>query len=331
MESSKLWHVISFYLSTALAIFRNLLLYILNLNQSPFLTKFMDTILSLYFRLCDLSPCAIDLDDQTTIHFWVPNHRRFNKPSLVMVHGYGGNSLWQFLYQVGPLSRKFNVYIPDLLFFGKSYSKSPNRSDLFQAECLSDGLKRMGVDRFSVYSISYGGFVAYRMAEMHPDTVEKIVIVSSGILYTDDQRVKQLRKIGRHPSEILVPKNPHDLRLLVNLSMYKQNSLYWLPDFLLREFVTMMYDHCRKEKIELAEHLVDKKADTNLAVLTQETLIIWGDQDNVFPLELAHQLQRHLGSKSRLEIIKDTGHAANMESPDEVNKLVISFVSGCSF
>ncbi|XVF74321.1 hypothetical protein PTKIN_Ptkin13bG0101100 [Pterospermum kingtungense] len=241
MESTKLWHLISFYLSTALFIFRNLLHYILNLNRSPFLTIFMDTILSLYFRLCDLSPCAIDLDDQTTIHFWVANHRRFNKPSLVMVHGYGGNSLWQFLYQVGPLSRKFNVYIPDLLFFGKSYSRSLNRSDLFQAKCLSDGLKRLGVDRFSVYAISYGGFVAYRMAEMNPDAVEKVAIMSSGIVYTDDQRAEQMKKIGRHPSEILVPKNPNDLRLLVNLSMYKQSSVYWFPDFLLRQFITVSF------------------------------------------------------------------------------------------
>lgn len=241
MESSKLWHLISLYLSTVFAIFRNLLVYVLNLNRSPFLTNVMDTILSLYFRLCDLSPCAIDLDDQTTIHFWVANHRRFNKPSLVMVHGYGGNSLWQFLHQVGPLSRKFNVYIPDLLFFGKSYSKSKDRSDLFQAKCLSDGLKRLGVDKFSVYAISYGGFVAYRMAEMCPDAVEKVAIMSSGILYTDDQRVQQLKNIGRHPSEILVPKNPDDLRLLVNLSMYKQSSVHWLPDFLLRQFITVSF------------------------------------------------------------------------------------------
>ena len=242
MESTKLRRAISLYLSTALAIFRNLLVYILNLKRSPpLMTKCMDTILSLYFRLCDLSPCAIDLDDKTTIHFWVPNHRRFDKPSLVMVHGYGGNPLWQFLYQVGPLSRRFNVYIPELLFFGKSYSNSLERSDLFQAKCLADGLKRMGVDRFSVYAISYGGFVAYRMADMFPDAVEKVVIVSSGIVYKDEQRREQLRRLGRHPSEILVPKKPVDLRLLVSLSMYKQNSLYnWIPDFLLCEFITVI-------------------------------------------------------------------------------------------
>ncbi|KAK8977519.1 hypothetical protein V6N11_013305 [Hibiscus sabdariffa] len=298
MESKNVWQLISLYLSTTLALLRHLVLHILTFNQS--IIKFMDSILSFYFRSCGLSPIAVDLDDQTTLHFWVTNHRRFDKPTLVMVHGYGGNPLWQFIYQVGPLSRRFNLFIPDLLFFGKSYSKSPIRSDLFQAKCLLNGLGKLGVDRFSVYAISYGG---------------------------DEQRAAQLSEIGRHPSEILVPKKPDDLRLLVNLSMCKENALNWVPDFLMRQFITLMYDHCRKEKIELANYLVEKKADTNLPVISQETLIIWGDHDKVFPLELAYKLQRHLGSNSRLEIIKNAGHAANMESPDEINRLILSFVS----
>ncbi|KAK8546867.1 hypothetical protein V6N13_093906 [Hibiscus sabdariffa] len=325
MESKKLWQLISFYLSTTLALLRRIILHILTFNQS--IIKFMDSILSLYFRSCDLSPIAVDLDGQTTLHFWVTNHRRFDRPTLVMVHGYGGNPLWQFVYKVGPLSRRFNLFVPDLLFFGRSYSKSPVRSDSFQAKCLLDGLGKLGVDRFSVYAISYGGFVAYRMAEMRPDSVERVAIVSSGLLYSEEQRAAQLRKIGRHPSEILVPKKPDDLRLLVKLSMCKENALNWVPDFLLRQFIALMYDHCRKEKTELANYLVDKKADTNLPVISQETMIIWGDHDKVFPLELAYKLQRHLGSRSRLEIIKNAGHAANMESPDEINKLILSFVS----
>ncbi|KAL4309930.1 hypothetical protein GQ457_01G047380 [Hibiscus cannabinus] len=324
MESKNVWQLISLYLSTTLALLRHLVLHILTFNQSIII--FMDSILSLYFRSCGLSPIAVDLDDQTTLHFWVTNHRRFDKPTLVMVHGYGGNPLWQFIYQVGPLSPRFNLFIPDLLFFGKSFSKSPIRSDLFQAECLLNGLGKLGVDRFSVYAISYGGFVGYRMAEMRPDAVERVVIMSSGLLYSDEQRAAQLSEIGRHPSEILVPKKPDDLRLLVNLSMCKENALNWVPDFLLRQFITLMYDHCRKEKIELANYLVEKKADTNLPLISQETLIIWGDRDKVFPLELAYKLQRHLGSNSRLEIVKNAGHATNMESPDEINRLILSFV-----
>ncbi|KAJ6711672.1 hypothetical protein OIU79_007997 [Salix purpurea] len=227
----------------------------------------------------------------------------------------GGN----FVYQVGSLSRNFNLYVPDLLFFGQSSSKRSGRTDAFQARCLAECLKRFGVDKFSVYSISYGGFVAYRMAEICPEEVEKVVIVSSGVGCSDDQIEEQIKKIGRDPAEILLPKHPQDLRLLVNLSVYKCKPLRWLPDFFLQEFINVMVNHQRKEKLELLEHLLAKKALISLPILTQETLLVWGDQDNV-----------HLGPRSRVKIIKEMGHAANIESPGAVNDLITSFVLGRS-
>ncbi|KAM1219251.1 hypothetical protein ACFX2G_047344 [Malus domestica] len=324
MAYQKLWNAFFFYLSTASTIFHTLLSFFLKTNWDLVFFKLPDTLVALYFRLCGLSPCTIDVDDQTTVHFWTANHRRFDKPGLVLVHGYGGNSLWQFVCHVGALSRNFNLYVPDLLFFGKSYTNRLDRSEVFQAKSVVDGLKRLGVDRFSVYGLSYGGFVAYRMAEMYPETVEKVVIVSSGVVWTDEQK-DELLKVESDTLEILLPRSPHDLRLLMNRSLYKHDVFKWVPDFVLGRLIKANNEH-RKERMELLEHLVAKKQDSNLPILNQETLIIWGDKDKVFPLFLAHQLQRHLGPKSKLEIIKDTGHAANFDSPDTVNALIKSFV-----
>ncbi|VVA20747.1 PREDICTED: 2-hydroxy-6-oxononadienedioate/2-hydroxy-6-oxononatrienedioate hydrolase [Prunus dulcis] len=134
-------------------------------------TGITDTLVALYTSgLCGLSPFTIDIDDQTTKHFWTANHRRFNKPGW----------FW-----------------------------------------------------FSVYDLSYGGLVAYRMAEMYPEMVEKVVIVSSGVVWTDEQKDE--------------------------LMMLSSGFL---------------------------EHLVAKRADSNLTILTQ----------------------RHFGPKAKLERIKDTGH-----------------------
>ncbi|PON88938.1 Alpha/beta hydrolase fold [Trema orientale] len=326
MAWSKLWSLPSFYLLSIWAIYKHLVSGLVQSNGVPILVKLIEIFLGLHFRFHGLSPCTIDLDDQTTMHFWTANHRRFDKPDLVMVHGYGGNSIWQFLGQVGPLSKAFNLYLPDLLFFGKSHTKQSDRSEIFQAKCVVEGLKRLGLNRFSLYGISYGGYVAYRMAEMCPEEVEKVVIVSSGIVWTEDQKEELLyRKYGRNGLEILLPESPRDLRLLVNLSVYKFDPLKWVPDLVLRKFVQATKEY-RKEKFEMVEHLLTKTPDSNFPILTQETLIIWGDRDNVFPLCLAYQLQRHLGPKSKLEIIKDTGHAANIDSPEMVNALTKSFV-----
>ncbi|KAJ4833238.1 hypothetical protein Tsubulata_028213 [Turnera subulata] len=295
---------------------------------AQFIGTMIDTLLSMYYRLCCFSPRTINLDPKTTMHFWTTKHTSPNKPNLLMIHGFGGDARSQFVHQVRDLSSKFNLFIPDLLFFGKSYSDNPDRTYVFQARCVVEGLKKLDVDRFSVYSISYGGFVAYQMAEMYPEEVEKVVIISTGVGGTEEQKAKLLRKIGREPKGLFLPQNPADLRQLLSLTMYKTPPLKWCPDFLLQCMLDGLAGNNKKQKLELVDHLLANTADTDLPVLSQETLLIWGDHDNIFPVELAYQLQRHLGAKSRLEIIKDAGHAVSIESAEAVNTLVTSFILG---
>ncbi|KMZ68342.1 hypothetical protein ZOSMA_240G00200 [Zostera marina] len=104
-----------------------------------------------------------------------------------------------------------------------------------------------------------------------------------------------------------------------------------------------MYKDNRNERVNmLNELLVNGASADSLPVLTQETLLIWGNQDNVFPTYLAHQLNSsgqtvyrliilfhatsHLGKKSRLEIVKDAGHVCQFENPDSVNYLIENFL-----
>ncbi|KAF5751151.1 hypothetical protein HS088_TW02G00161 [Tripterygium wilfordii] len=327
MEYSKLLlYAVSSYLSITLAFFRLFKSGFSSLHRTP-LTAYVDSVLSIYFWFCGLSPRTVDLDDQTTLHFWTAKHRRFDKPDLVMVHGFGGTSRLQFFPQVASLSKHFNLYVPDLLFFGKSQTTRSGRTDKFQAECMIEGLKKLGLDRFAVYGISYGGFVAYRMAEEYPEMVEKVVLVSTGIGCSDEQRAEELNKFGRNVLDVLVPDNIEDARLLVRYSTFKFDPLKWAPNFFIQGFIDGIYRKQRKEKLELLEELLTKKADSNLPVLSQETLLIWGDKDRVFPLYMAYQLQRYLGEKARLEIIKDAGHAVNVESFVTLNSLIKSFVS----
>ncbi|OVA10337.1 Alpha/beta hydrolase fold-1 [Macleaya cordata] len=314
-----------FYISIVAAIFRKSISFFPNPNRFLSFAKLGDLALSLYFYHCGLSPCTVDLDDQTTVHFWIPKHRRIKRPSLLLIHGFGGNSKWQFYRQVGSLHRNFNLFVPDLVFFGGSYSKGSDRTDVFQARCIGEGMKRLGVNQFSVFGISYGGYVAYRMADIYREEVEKLVIMSCGICFTEEQMAEEMKKVGRDIVEILVPEKPEDLRVLVNRAMYRPSL--WFPAFLLQDFINVMYKNHRREKMEMLHHLMHGKSNSDPPpVLNQETLILWGDKDNFFPLFLAHQLSRHLGEKSKVEIIKDAGHAANLESPNLVNRLIKSFI-----
>lgn len=92
------------------------------------------------------------------------------------------------------------------------------------------------MERCSVYAISYGGYVCYRMAEMHPQLVEKAVIVSSGVGCTESQK-EHLGSVGIDVVDLLLPRSPPGMRRLVELTVYKSNPLRWFPEFLLNEFI----------------------------------------------------------------------------------------------
>ncbi|WZZ05927.1 hypothetical protein YC2023_091848 [Brassica napus] len=326
----RILHLLCRYISIAISLFQSLVLCLFDNFDYPILINLADAFLSLYFiTFCDLRPITVDLNDgETTVHFWVSGHRRNNRPDLVMLHGYGGNSKWQFIHQVSDLSKSFNLFIPDLVFFGNSHSRNTERTVEFQARSVVGGLKRLGCSEggLAVYSISYGGFVAYRIAKMWPEMIERLVIVSSGVGFTQQQKMTEMKKHGGDVSEILVPRSPRDLRMLVRISMNTGIAFIdWVPDFILSQFIAVMYETNRKELVELAKNLLEREEDAEFYAISQKTLIIWGDKDEVFPLEHGRRLHRHLPNSS-IEILKDIGHGVNIEAPTTLNNLITSFV-----
>ncbi|CAO2840277.1 unnamed protein product [Amaranthus hypochondriacus] len=300
------------------------------LKDTPIIAHISDAILFLYYHYwCGLSPCKVDLDDQTTMHFWISNYRRHDRPNLVLIHGCGGDARCQFVLQIESLAKSFNIYMPDLLFFGKSYTKCTKRTPRYQAKCVMKGLKKgFGVEKCTVYSISYGGWVGYSMAEMYPNIVHRNIMVSSGVGTTIDQKLALLSKLDNKVEELVIPKNPDAIKLLVKSSIYKYDLTSWAPQIILWDFIKVFENKNRKEKEGLVKCLMSNEIDCNVSALPQETLLVWGDQDKVFPKEIGHHLQRILGPKARLIILKETGHAINIDSPKELNELIKLFVLG---
>jgi len=209
------------------------------------LVEFKVRLLRKHYKACGLRPELIEIDNDTTMHCWtptppiaeagvwsVPN----SKPALLLVHGFGPNALLCWENQVAAFVKDYNVYVPDLLFFGESITESKQRSESFQAECVGKMLQMLGVrNEVDVVGTSYGGMVAFRMAELYPEFVNKVVFSSSGVCMGPDNNEKLLKKHGlSHISQILIPQTVADVRAGISSVMYKQP---WLPDFIIRDLI----------------------------------------------------------------------------------------------
>ncbi|KAF8401093.1 hypothetical protein HHK36_014396 [Tetracentron sinense] len=284
------------------------------------------------FTAAGLTSQTIDIDAETTIHFWGPKPglSTTGKPPLILIHGFGPSALWQWRNQVQSFSPHFDVYVPDLIFFGESTTKSSERSEVFQAVSMGKLLEKLGVGRFYVMGTSYGGFVAYHMASMWPERVEKVVIASSAVnkRRKDNRELLERAKVERI-EDLMLPTSAGQLRTLITLAVFKPP--YMLPDFLLKDFLYKLYSDNREEKMELLMGLTLGEDDTlHISPLQQEVLILWGDHDQIFPLEKAHELKEILGEKVRLEVMKKTSHVPQVECPQRFNHIVMNFLCGSS-
>jgi pimeloyl-ACP methyl ester carboxylesterase len=60
---------------------------------------------------------------------------------------------------------------------------------------------------------------------------------------------------------------------------------------------------------------------------TQPTLYLHGDNDGCLSVDLARGAEAHLPAESRVEIINGAGHFMHVEKPDEVNQLILDWVT----
>ena len=64
---------------------------------------------------------------------------------------------------------------------------------------------------------------------------------------------------------------------------------------------------------------------TRISALTQPTLVIWGEEDQVFPIAVGEDLHRSVKG-SRFARIPHAGHIPQWEQPDLVNPPLIEFI-----
>ncbi len=258
------------------------------------------------------------------INYWDSEE---NKPVLILIHGFGASTEFQWYQQVQELSVNYRLILPNLLYFGKSNSNPKVYAIKNQVEALQLLLDTLHVDKFNACGVSYGGLVAAELGLQNSGRLEKLVLVDSPVKYFSDKDETIAKSEFNVSSleELLIPNQYKGLKKLLAVAYHKPP---FVPNFILKEMFYSMYNLQVEDKKELLKSLNstrDLYANQNY-FFHIPVLLVWGEADKLIPLHIGKELQQHIGTTARLEVMPNCAHMPALENPKLFNKILINFL-----
>jgi pimeloyl-ACP methyl ester carboxylesterase len=248
-----------------------------------------------------------------TVSYYDRGETRAQNSPLVLIHGMFGDYLdWEPV--LDPLSVTHRVIAPDLPGFGDSSKGHREYTAKFFVETLDELFRQLEIERPILVGNSFGGQIAMLYALAHPDDISKLVLVNSGGFreYTADER-SQIEP--RFSEPILAGLTPQINALLFAgvftkpsetsvRYLAKQDAKLQRPDY-------PAYAHALASSIRLslASYLIE-----SLPEIHCPTLLVWGESDQVLPVEQARLALTRLPS-AELKTIPKCGHVPQLECP----------------
>jgi non-heme chloroperoxidase len=233
---------------------------------------------------------------------------------VILLHGYTDS--WFSYSRVLPLlAPRFRAISITQRGHGDSDRPGSYTGDDFAADV--DGLMQaLGIERATVVGHSMGSFVAQSVAIRYPERVKKLVLVGSGTTAANEVIVGLNDFV-----QTLSDPVPYDF------AYEFQASTVFVP--VPQQFLETAVGESLKLPAQVWKDVLNGLIATDNAARLDEiaalTLIIWGDQDGIFPRAEQDALAA-LIPNATLSVFPQTGHAPHWERPRDFAKELEKFV-----
>lgn len=264
--------------------------------------------------------------DGATVHYQeFGNHA---DPTIILIHGFTASVyVWK---NTAPVLAEngFHVIAPDLLGFG--YSDKPRWFDYSiesQARMISRFMNRLGIGRAVVVGSSYGGAVAATLALDYRERVEKLVLADA--VCNDGPKNHPLMKLGMVPglgeaitpfildSKAFTKMRMHQTLAPANHHLITQERI----DSVVRPLSAADAHH---SVLASSRNWHANRIERDANLISQPTLIIWGEEDTVVPIRDGYSLHDRI-LHSRFVVLPNCGHVPQEEKSKIFSELVVEF------
>jgi pimeloyl-ACP methyl ester carboxylesterase len=256
-------------------------------------------------------------------------------PVVLLPHGFPTSSR-MFRYLMLTLGDRYRVIAPDYPGFG--HSASPDRADFDYtfanyANLLHALIDALGVDRYALYCFDYGAPVGYRLALKTPERVSALLVQNGNAYEEGLQGFWDPMKVYWSAD---TPENREALGFIVEEEAVAAQYTHGVRDLTRIDPDNWTHDLAQLGRPGNREIQLDLFHDygTNVPLYPQfqaffreqqpPTLVVWGQNDEVFPAEGAWPYLRDLPD-AEFHLL-DTGHFVLEDQFDVVAPLIRDFL-----
>lgn len=249
---------------------------------------------------------------------------------LLLIHGYGAG-IWVWEKQMDALSKFYRVYALDLIGHGFSDRPKISYTPEIYINFLRDFMEEAGIDKATLIGNSMGGGIAWAVAIRFPERVSRLVLI-------DCVPPGVLKQVKNKSFRMLVAIKDIPLLPYLIFTGGSKNSVRGILqecvsqiDLITPEVLNRQYQLSRIEGSSWVLYSTFRNAEAalefrgRLSQIEHPTLLLWGEEDQVFPPEVGKSLHQEIVG-SIFQVIEKSGHIPMWETPEEVNRAILSFL-----
>jgi len=248
-----------------------------------------------------------------------------NRRHILFIHGLGSSSIvWRDIPQA--LSEQFHTICVDLIGFGGSDKPLLNYTISYFSQFVKSFLRQIGIndsDKVTIIGHSLGGYIAAEYAIENKEQIEKLVLIdTSGMLDRPTSLLEQYLDAAMETDPI--SRYSKVKKVFEGL----MSQPFRLLPIIIDIFISVIEKPGAKHAFESAYG-----NSTTISINTERLekikdlpcLIIWGEKDDLIPLEHIDRF-RHILKDAETIVIDDAGHSPFVEKTAIVYQKLLTFL-----
>jgi 2-hydroxy-6-oxonona-2,4-dienedioate hydrolase len=263
------------------------------------------------------------LEDGSNIRY--DEYGKDNPSHILFIHGLGSSSIvWRDIPQA--LSEQFHTICVDIIGFGGSDKPLLNYTIGYFSQFVKSFLIQIGIndsDKVTIIGHSLGGYIAADYAIENKEQIEKLVLIdSSGMLNRPTSLLEQYLDAAMETDPI--SRYGKVKKVFEGL----MSQPFRLLPIIIDMFISVIEKPGAKHAFESAF-----RNSTTTPINTERLgkikdipcLIIWGEKDNLIPLEHINRFKQILKDAETI-VIDDAGHSPFVEKTAIVYQKLLAFL-----